>query len=209
MEELKEYFVTCITYLFLILLNRYARMSSRGKKGKSAKKPKPTVKSLTKELEELTRVNDELKLKAETMTTEHGQMKARLDAVGKKIINFVDKEQFNVSESTDVLEISTETFLEMVSKIITRRSLNKSTLESRLEELETRVTHQSMQVAKLTQINLAYENAVIDLGKCRHMQEVNDIVDQIQILQLQTGKRRPHLTLCCWWLIWPGTWVLI
>ena len=148
-----------------------------GSKKGSAKKKTPK-----QQIAELTEQNEKLTQELESLRTAHQQMTSKVTDVTNKIIEGIDKKEFNIRDDVNVVDLSTETLIKMVEKIIVIRKHYNGSVECRVEELETRLTQMSMDLAKATKKTLAYEQGMEDLHTCFTLSQVRDKVYQLQFI---------------------------
>ena len=148
--------------------------SGKGKKG-SAKSPKVQIKELTEQNAQLTEELIALK-------NQHQELSNKLSCTVSKILEGVNKREFMIKDTTNPIDIPTDTLLTMVGKMIVKKRISDMSVEALVEQLETRVTKMSMDIARMTKKTLAYENGLEDLLTCRSMEDVRDRVYQLQLI---------------------------
>jgi uncharacterized coiled-coil protein SlyX len=117
--------------------------------------------------------------KVEVLTKHNEDMKEKLELIMTKIIDYSDKEDYDINEDTYILDVETCDILDMLSKIVTGDH-GKDTIESRVEDLETRVTHQNFQVARLTQHIFMLEDGLRSVRQSRDLTSVFALTDSIE-----------------------------
>ncbi|XP_064623304.1 uncharacterized protein LOC135485339 isoform X2 [Lineus longissimus] len=132
-----------------------------------------------KQQEEMLLENKILTEKVEVLTKQTDDMKNKLELIMTKIVDYSNKEDYEITEDTYILDIETSDILEMISKIVSGDH-GKDTLETRVEELETRVTHQNCQVARLTQHIFMLEDGLRSIRQCRDLASVFTLTDSIE-----------------------------
>ncbi len=155
-----------------------SRPSSRGaKKGKkgSAKTPK-------KQIAELTEQNNLLTEELNALRAENDTLKVKLDTMIQKMLEGIKKKEFNLKDGVNAMEIPLDTLIQIIGKLIVKRKLQEMSVEARVEELETRVTQMSMDIAKMTKKTVAYETGLQDILNCYHLDDVRDRVYQLQLI---------------------------
>ncbi|ELU00581.1 hypothetical protein CAPTEDRAFT_195012 [Capitella teleta] len=156
-------------------MSRPASRKSSGKKSGSAKTPKKMIFELTEE-------NEKLTLELNTLKQLTQEQQDRLDLLTTKLMGAVDKKEFGINDNTDHRLVSIEMLMEMLNKLLVRKQIHDVSVESRVEELETRVTEMSMELAKLTKKNLAYEMGLEDVLKMDSVEQVRDKVYGLQLI---------------------------
>lgn len=152
--------------------------SKKGKRG-SAKTPK-------KQIAELTEQNNSLTNELNSMRNENDTLKIKLETMVMKMLEVLPKKAFQIKENMNYTEVPLDTLVEMMGKLIVKKKLQEMSVEARIEELETRVTQMSMDIAKMTKKTMAYENGLQDLLK---MNDLNEVHDQVYHLQLIAGNK--------------------
>lgn len=154
--------------------NMSRKGSGKGKKG-SAKSPKVQIKELT---EQNATLNEELI----SLKNQHEELRNKMDCTVRKILEGVSRKDFNIKEATDPLDITTDCLLNMVGKMIIKKKIMDMSVEARVEQLETRVTQMTIDIAKYSKKTLAYENGLQDLLNSHNMEDVRDRVYQLQLI---------------------------
>ena len=148
--------------------------SAKGKKG-SAKSPKVQIKELTEQNALLTEELIALK-------NQHEELSNKLACTVTKLLEGVSKRDFMIREDTNPIDITTDTLLNIVGKMIVKKRISDMSVEARVEELETRVTKMSMDIARMTKKTMAYENGLEDLLVCGSLADVKDKVYHLQLI---------------------------
>ena len=159
--------------------------SKKGKRG-SAKTPK-------KQIAELTEQNNLLTEEINSLRNENDTIKLKLETLVGKMFEVLQKKEFGIKESTNYADIPLDILIQMMGKLITKKKLQEMSVEARVEELETRVTQMSMEIAKMTKKTMAYENGLQDLLKCERIDDAHDRVYQLQLI---AGKLKFHNLMC-------------
>ena len=163
--------------------------SRKGKKGSAKLTPKQQIAKLTEQNEALTLNLDLLRTQAEELTI-------KVEAMSKLLVDSIkDKKEFGITSQTDIMQISTETLVAMISKLVVKKQLQEMSVEARVEELETRVTQMSMDIAKMTKKTMAYENGLEDLAKFNDIEDVKDKVYQLQLIAGEQAVLRRSCTI--------------
>ncbi|XP_074655744.1 uncharacterized protein LOC141909215 isoform X3 [Tubulanus polymorphus] len=150
------------------MADRKKKSTKKGDRIKSA----PGVSQVKKQIDALTVERDELLNSRNQTLFENESLKKKLTKIMEKITDNIDRSDFDIKEDAEVTNIDTDDCLEMLSKIITKGQGGSDTIESRVEELETRVTQQSMDIATLTKRALLLEYGLEDTLKCHDVEEV-------------------------------------
>lgn len=157
--------------------------SAKGKKGKGKKEKPKTPKQM---VAELTEQNEKLTTELTTVKNEADGMRFKLDALSKKLVASVNKKEFKISTDTDPNTLSLDTLLDMLGKLVVKKRINEMSVEARAEELETRVTEMSMDLAKMTKKTLAYETGLADIANSSDLEEIRDRVYSLQLIAGQS-----------------------
>lgn len=154
-----------------------SRPGSRKGKGKkeAAKSPKKVIAELTEE-------NTQLKEQLEQLTQQNAFMTGKMIAVTNQIVNSVNKRDFFITDQTDLSQLTTDVLLEMINKLVVKKRIQEGSVEARTEELETRVTEMSLDIAKLTKKTFAYETGLDDIINSPNLDSVRDKVYQLQFI---------------------------
>lgn len=161
-----------------------SRPSSRkgsAKKGKGKEKKK-TPKQIIKEL---TEQNEQLTIQLDTQSKECAEMKEKIDIVTKKLVQSVDKKEFGISQETNLSALTADVLLDIIDKLVVKRRIYTVSVEQRVDDVESRLTAISMDLAKMTKKTLALETGLDDIANCDSIEKVRD---KIYELQLITGK---------------------
>ena len=151
--------------------------SKKGKRG-SAKTPK-------KQIAELTEQNNILTEELNSLRNENDTLKIKIETIISRILEVLPRKQFGIKDDTKYSDIPLDTLSVMMEKLIVKKKLQEMSVEARAEELETRVTQMSMDIAKMTKKTIAYENGLQDLLKTK---DIDDVYDRVYQLQLIAGK---------------------
>lgn len=122
-------------------------------------------------LEELTNQNEKLQKTIQTYKEENGQLRDKVEYLSKKIVEYGQskgyKSMSEVENSKMPLNVSVEN-LNQILDFITNgdKRKKKGPVELRVEELETRITHLNMELAKMVQLRLSLENGLEDIEFC-------------------------------------------
>ena len=151
--------------------------SKKGKRG-SAKTPK-------KQIAELTEQNTLLTEELNALQNENDMLKVKIETIISRMLEVLPRKQFGIKDDTKYTEIPLDTLSAMMGKLIVKKKLQEVSVEARVEELETRVTQMSMDIAKMTKKTVAYENGLHDLLKTK---DIDDVYDRVYQLQLIAGR---------------------
>ena len=159
--------------------------SKKGKRG-SAKTPK-------KQIAEITEQNNLLTEELNSIRNEKDMLKIKIETTIGRMLEVLPRKQFGIKDDTKYSDIPLDTLSAMMGKLIVKKKLQELSVEARVEELETRVTQMSMDIAKMTKKTIAYENGLQDLLKTK---DIDDVYDRVYQLQLIAGKevRVPSIT---------------
>ncbi|KAK6181549.1 hypothetical protein SNE40_009380 [Patella caerulea] len=144
--------------------------SSRSPKGKT------TSVSLSQHAE-VVKDNSHLKKTIDILKAENLTMKHKLDRVIERLVSYVDEDDYDFSSCVSYLDISLEDMLAMISDITSTKDSNRQEhyLETRIEEVETRITQISTEFAKLVQLKLRMENGLNEIKGCQRIDEIKQI----------------------------------
>ena len=148
--------------------------SKKGKRG-SAKTPK-------KQIAELTEQNSLLTEELNSLRNENDMLKVKIETTVSRMLEVLPRKQFGIKDDTKYSEIPLDTLNAMMGKLIVKKKLQEVSVEARVEELETRVTQMSMDIAKMTKKTVAYENGLHDLLKTKDIDDVYNRVYQLQLI---------------------------
>ncbi|ESO92040.1 hypothetical protein LOTGIDRAFT_233305 [Lottia gigantea] len=138
------------------------RSPRRPESAKPLQKPK-----ISRKEEELTKENQRLKVTIDYMQDENTKLKEKLEKIADRLINNVDKSEYNFKVYKSLSDISVEEFTAMISDITSKKEKKgEHYLESRIEEVETRLTQMSGEFAKLIQLKMRLENGLEDIENC-------------------------------------------
>lgn len=121
-------------------------------------------------LEELTIQNEDLQKTVQKCKEENGALKEKVEYLSKKIVEYGQSKGYQlpvVENSKSPLDLSKEN-LNQILDFITNgdKRKKKGPVELRVEELETRITHLNMELAKMVQLRLSLENGLEDIEFC-------------------------------------------
>lgn len=112
--------------------------------------------------EELKKVNADLYREIEVLTAENQVLKATVSAVIDKLIENAKIKGVDITNeiyNPNVSEIPTDSIVDLTEKT-TKEQPRSHTMEGRVEELETRITHLNMELAKLLRTKINIENGL-------------------------------------------------
>lgn len=132
---------------------------------------------VSKQEEKLLIQNTELQSKVETLTTENKQLKDKLQSVSRRIIEEAKNKGFELSEdekNMTILDVPSDSLLALIHYLVHGKGKHRQrgTADTRLEELETRITHLNMELAKLLRTRLDLENGLEEIQECETLAEV-------------------------------------
>lgn len=113
-------------------------------------------------------------------------MQQKVDLFTDKLVKNVKKEDFGITEVTNLQALTPDVLLEMLETVLVRKRIYETSVEERVDSLEAQLTSMSMDVAKLTKKNMAYEVGMEDLLQCVDMAEVKDKVYGLQLISGMT-----------------------
>ncbi|WAR19253.1 hypothetical protein MAR_001091 [Mya arenaria] len=153
--------------------SRPSSASSVSSKSSSQKREKHKEKGPTRD--ELIDANTELSAEVEALNTENQLLKSTITAFIDKLIENAKIKGVRVPHSLDnpnVAEIPADTLVTLTEKL-TAESRKSDTVEFRVEELETRITHLNTELAKLLRTRVNVENGLDELLKdCKSADEM-------------------------------------
>jgi SMC interacting uncharacterized protein involved in chromosome segregation len=121
-------------------------------------------------LEELTSENEELQKTIQRYKEENSQLRDKVEYLATKITEYGKSKGYELSDAEKLklpLNVSVEN-LNKILDLITNgdKRKKKGPVEVRVEELETRITHLNMELAKMVQLRLTLENGLEDIEFC-------------------------------------------
>lgn len=123
--------------------------------------------------------------KIEVLKSERELLQEKFNIIVKKVVDQVDSEDFDIEDDTDLSEIEVEDVIRMISRLSAGQTRSKGTIEGRVEELESRVTHQSQQVATLVLQTMKTESGLGAIMQADNLQETKA---QARKLQRELGE---------------------
>ena len=115
--------------------------------------------------EELKKANEDLYKDVEKLNGENQILKSTITSLIDKLIENSKVKGVDIPEelyTADVCEIPSNTLVDLTEQL-TAEEPKSHTVEGRIEELETRITHLNMELAKLLRTRLNVENGLDDL----------------------------------------------
>ena len=162
-------------------MSRPGSRAGSAKKGKK-EKPKPPKKVIA----ELTEQNEQLSTELTQIKTEAEQMRSKIELLSKKIVEGTNKKDlfrmYRIDDKTDLMLLTTDVLLDMVGNLVLKKTIQEKSVESRVEDLETRVTEMSLDIAKMTAKTMAYENGIHEISKCSGIEDIKDRLCQLTLL---------------------------
>ena len=153
----------------------------------SGKKNKPKKRTLADAEADLVAANGKL-VEAQT---ENDALRSKVWIVAKKICdnsNGRDLEEFNIGPGVDYTSLSIDCLVELLSRIYKLRDkLMQDKLEQRIEELETRISQQNVQIADLLRLTLTYQAGLEELNGCNTMYMVKSRLEEVRRKVFDTG----------------------
>ena len=121
-------------------------------------------------LEDLTTQNEDLQKTVQKCKEENSALKEKVEYLSNKIVEYGQSKGYKlplVENSKSPLDLSKEN-LNQILDFITNgdKRKKKGPVELRVEELETRITHLNMELAKMVQLRLSLENGLEDIEFC-------------------------------------------
>ncbi|XP_053399450.1 uncharacterized protein LOC128557027 [Mercenaria mercenaria] len=148
-------------------------VSSKASSSQKSKEHKQRNKGPSKE--EIIKANTELCREVESLNEENQLLKSTVTAVIDKLIENAKIKGIKVSkviENPNVTEIPAESLVALTEKM-TAESRKSDTMEYRVEELETRITHLNTELAKLLRTRVNVENGLDEiLNDCDNVDEI-------------------------------------
>jgi len=183
------------------LSNNIEKVMSRPSSGSSASSRSSSQKGKVKDKgpskQEISQVNEELSLEVEQLTAENQLLKSILGIVIDKLVENARIKGVNVPvevENAHVTEIPLDSLVAFTEHL-TAEPPKTNSMEFRVEELETRVTHLNTELAKLLRTRLYVENG---LGEILDDQDYN--VEKIKLkardLLRELSKYRINVYVC-------------
>ena len=159
-------------------------VSSKTSSSQKSKEHRQKDKGPTKE--ELIKANAELCREVELLNEENQLLKSTVSSVIDKLIENAKIKGIKIPrevENPNVTEISSDTLVALTEKM-TAESRKNDTMEYRVEELETRITHLNTELAKLLRTRVNVENGLDEiLNDCDNVDEIkvkaNDLIREI------------------------------
>ena len=144
--------------------------SSRPSSGSSASSKTSTSKSNSHKpkgpsKEELKKANEELYKEVEKLNGENQILKSTVTAIIDKLIENSKVKGIDIPEeiyTANVCEIPSNSLVDLTEQL-TAEEPKSHTVEGRIEELETRITHLNMELAKLLRTRINLENGLDEL----------------------------------------------
>jgi len=153
--------------------NRPSSGSSSSSKSSQRKEKEKKDTGPTKD--ELIEANTELSAEVEELSTENQVLKATISSVIDKLIENAKIKGVKIPQVLDqpnVAEIPADVLVNFAEKL-TAESRKNDTMEFRVEELETRITHLNFELAKLLRSRVNMENGLDELiNDCTSFDEV-------------------------------------
>lgn len=155
--------------------------------------------------EELKKLNVELSKELETLTAENQVLKATVSAVIDKLIENAKIKGVDVPDeiyNPNVSEIPTESIVDLTEQV-TAEPLKSNTMEGRVEELETRITHLNMELAKLLRTRINVENGLDDVIETDNLETA---IVKARELKMEISKYKFHvmdISCCSCFTEWP------
>ena len=150
-------------------------------KQSAAVQEQPAVSQRT--LDRITKERDELNKKLISALADNDKLKTTLHNVKKKVMDTANPTPFLTGAEKDPSELSEQELISMIGALI---PVEKNVpLESKIEELETRITLLSGELGKLFKLKLKTENSLRELGSCQDLETMQQAVKK---LWLQSSK---------------------
>ncbi|KAK3093478.1 hypothetical protein FSP39_016242 [Pinctada imbricata] len=148
------------------------------KKDVSEKSPRPSTgnrahppssKQLLKEsaakIEQLTNENEEMVQKIDSLSRENKDLRKNLDSLATTLLEDAQIKGYGFPrDNISINDLAIEDLLDIVNFLAHRRDKKKNgPVENRIEELETRITHLNMELAKMLKTRLRLESGLEDI----------------------------------------------
>lgn len=150
--------------------NNTEKVMSRPSSGSSASSRSSSQKSKDKvkegpSREEISRANEKLSTEIEDLTSENQLLKSIVGAVVDKLVENAKIKGISIPAEIDnphVTEIPVDSLVAFTEKL-TGEAPKSNTMEFRVEELETRITHLNTELAKLLRTRVYVENGLDEI----------------------------------------------
>ena len=150
----------------------------------SAARSIKSASSLKSQLEVLSKENKELKLTLEQSEEENKLLKEKLRGLTFEIIDSSNKgeKQFEIDPNKDILDISLDELKSMITMHSRSRGKVKSSqFETRIEEVETRITLLSGELGKLVKLKLKVQNGLQSINSCLDVEDAKKQARQLWV----------------------------
>ena len=155
--------------------------SSKASSSHSKKEKGPTK-------DELIKANTELSQEVETLGEQNQHLKGLITSVIDKLTENAKIKGVKVPSvimNPNVVEIQAESLVTLTEQV-TAESHKSNSLEFRVEELETRITHLNMELAKLLQTRMTIENGLDEI--VNNTENIEDIKTKANELNREISK---------------------
>ena len=145
-------------------INRWSKLKEQTKLATTAPE-QPAISQRT--LDRVTKERDELSKKLDAALKDNAKLKNTLYNINKKVMDITNPTPYFTGSEKDSSEVSEQEVIEMIDRLILVEK-NES-LESRLEELETRITLLNGELGKLLKLKLNLESGLKQLDSCKDL----------------------------------------
>lgn len=140
--------------------------------GTAAAKSKQLIESLTND-------NEELQGKVVALTEEGKQLRETWLTLATRLVENAKEKGFQLCEEEkdkSLGDVSVDSLIRLINsltyeQVLQKKKSVKGSVESRIEELETRITQMNMNLANLLQSKLTLEHGLEDIQQCSHLDD--------------------------------------
>ncbi|KAK7103703.1 centrosomal protein of 128 kDa-like [Littorina saxatilis] len=160
-------------------LPRWSKLKEQ--QAKQAAEPPPISQ---RTLDRVTKERDDLKKKLDASLKHMTELKRTIRNIAKKAMDVANPTPFLTGSEKDPSDMTEEEVIEMIGKLVPAEK-NES-FESRIEELETRITLLSGELGKLFKLKLNLEDGLNELSSCQDLNTMRDTVKQLRYQSIAT-----------------------
>lgn len=123
--------------------------------------------------EQILKENTDLQAEIQSLTLQNSELTERLRVITNGIVEQSKLKGYTFSktdQSTDVTKLPMEKITQLVDFLVHGKDpRNRAAIETRVEELETRITHLNMELSKMLELRINLEHGLDDIQNCDNL----------------------------------------
>jgi predicted nuclease with TOPRIM domain len=139
--------------------------------------------------EQILKENSEYQIEIKRLSSRNNELTERLKVITNGIVEQSKLKGYKFSKTdqyTDLNEIPLGKISELTDFLVHGKDpRNRASMETRVEELETRITHLNMELSKMLELRINLENGLEDIQNCDNL---FDVQNRVRFLLYEASK---------------------